>query len=153
VPSLRERRETYPLAEALLRRIASMRTSGEAADAVSGRTGGHAESIAFPGNVRELENMLERAFARCATGRPARPMTCSSAALRGRIQGTRRAESGEILLTGGRRSRRLPGRHRAAGAERGAGGHRWNRTETARALGISFRSLRYRMKKLELDDD
>ena len=30
--------------------------------------------------------------------------------------------------------------------------HRWNRTETARSLGISFRSLRYRMKKLALDD-
>ncbi|MDA8961813.1 helix-turn-helix domain-containing protein [Congregibacter sp.] len=30
--------------------------------------------------------------------------------------------------------------------------HRWNRTETARALGVSFRSLRYRMKKLALED-
>ncbi|MEM9760710.1 MAG: helix-turn-helix domain-containing protein, partial [Pseudomonadota bacterium] len=29
---------------------------------------------------------------------------------------------------------------------------RWNRTETARVLGVSFRSLRYRMKKLGLDD-
>jgi two-component system response regulator PilR (NtrC family) len=30
--------------------------------------------------------------------------------------------------------------------------NRWNRTETAQALGVSFRSLRYRMKKLALDD-
>ena len=28
---------------------------------------------------------------------------------------------------------------------------RWNKTETAKALGISFRALRYRLKKLELD--
>ena len=29
--------------------------------------------------------------------------------------------------------------------------HHWNRTEAAGALGISFRSLRYRLKKLGLD--
>jgi two-component system response regulator PilR (NtrC family) len=29
---------------------------------------------------------------------------------------------------------------------------RWNRTETAKSLGLSFRSLRYRLKKLGLDD-
>ena len=30
--------------------------------------------------------------------------------------------------------------------------HRWNRTAAAEALGVSFRSLRYRLKKLGLDD-
>lgn len=30
--------------------------------------------------------------------------------------------------------------------------HRWNRTSAAKALGISFRSLRYRLKKLGLED-
>ena len=30
--------------------------------------------------------------------------------------------------------------------------NRWNKTATARALGITFRSLRYRLKKLGLDD-
>ena len=30
--------------------------------------------------------------------------------------------------------------------------NRWNKTATAKALGISFRSLRYRLKKLGLDD-
>ncbi len=29
--------------------------------------------------------------------------------------------------------------------------HRWNRTATAKALGISMRSLRYRLKKLEIE--
>ena len=29
---------------------------------------------------------------------------------------------------------------------------RWNKTAAAKLLGISFRSLRYRLKKLELDD-
>ena len=30
--------------------------------------------------------------------------------------------------------------------------HRWNKTATAKALGLSFRSLRYRLKKLGIDD-
>ena len=30
--------------------------------------------------------------------------------------------------------------------------NRWNRTAAAKALGISFRSLRYRLKKLGLED-
>jgi two-component system response regulator PilR (NtrC family) len=30
--------------------------------------------------------------------------------------------------------------------------HRWNKTATAKSLGISFRSLRYRLKKLGLED-
>ena len=30
--------------------------------------------------------------------------------------------------------------------------NRWNKTEAAKQLGISFRSLRYRMKKLKLED-
>ena len=29
--------------------------------------------------------------------------------------------------------------------------HRWNRTATARSLGITFRALRYRLKKLGLE--
>jgi two-component system response regulator PilR (NtrC family) len=29
--------------------------------------------------------------------------------------------------------------------------NRWNKTETAKQLGLTFRSLRYRLKKLELD--
>ena len=29
---------------------------------------------------------------------------------------------------------------------------RWNKTATAKLLGISFRSLRYRLKKLDLED-
>ena len=30
---------------------------------------------------------------------------------------------------------------------------RWNRTAAAKKLGMSFRSLRYRLKKLGLDDE
>ncbi|HET8871361.1 MAG TPA: helix-turn-helix domain-containing protein, partial [Aquabacterium sp.] len=30
---------------------------------------------------------------------------------------------------------------------------RWNRTAAAKKLGMTFRSLRYRLKKMGLDDD
>ena len=30
--------------------------------------------------------------------------------------------------------------------------HRWNRTATAKSLGITLRSLRYRLKKLGIED-
>ena len=30
--------------------------------------------------------------------------------------------------------------------------YRWNKTAAAKALGVSFRSLRYRLKKLGLED-
>jgi DNA-binding NtrC family response regulator len=61
LPSLRERREDIPLlAEALLRRIpaaAGMRLSQAAMDCL------HAYD--FPGNIRELRNLLERAVLLC----------------------------------------------------------------------------------------
>ena len=31
--------------------------------------------------------------------------------------------------------------------------YRWNRTYTAKVLGMTFRSLRYRLKKLGIEDD
>jgi len=31
--------------------------------------------------------------------------------------------------------------------------HRWNRTAAAKALGMTFRQLRYRLQKLGLDRD
>jgi two-component system response regulator PilR (NtrC family) len=30
--------------------------------------------------------------------------------------------------------------------------HRWNRTAAAKSLGITLRSLRYRLKKLDIED-
>ena len=44
-----------------------------------------------------------------------------------------------------------------AGIERGIietalNEHRWNRTAAAKSLGITLRSLRYRLKKLDIED-
>ncbi|HMV62199.1 MAG TPA: sigma-54-dependent Fis family transcriptional regulator [Zoogloea sp.] len=61
LPALRERREDIPLlAEALLRRVAPDRRLGVAPDALDDLL-----AYDYPGNVRELRNILERASLLC----------------------------------------------------------------------------------------
>ncbi len=61
-PALRERREDLPeLARALMRRIC--KESGQAAPALSDRALAWLQTRELPGNVRELENLLQRALA------------------------------------------------------------------------------------------
>lgn len=152
VPSLRERADDIPvLAEALLQRIAAANQSDiPALDPAALKT---LTNYRFPGNVRELENVLERASALCDDGvittgdlqigsidRPAAPVADTSTG------------SGDSLAeVAGDLDAYLADIERRVLTE-ALEMHRWNRTETARSLGISFRSLRYRMKKLALDD-
>jgi two-component system response regulator PilR (NtrC family) len=61
-PALRERREDLPeLARALMRRIC--KESGQPAPVLSDRALAWLQTRALPGNVRELENLLQRALA------------------------------------------------------------------------------------------
>ncbi len=64
VPPLRERREDIPLlTDRVLKRLAG--DSGLTAASVSADALEKLKSYRFPGNVRELENMLERAYTLC----------------------------------------------------------------------------------------
>ncbi|MDP2251365.1 MAG: sigma-54 dependent transcriptional regulator [Hydrogenophaga sp.] len=66
-PALRERREDLPeLAQALLQRICA--ESGQAAPALSAAALTWVQSRELPGNVRELENLLQRALALSSGG-------------------------------------------------------------------------------------
>src|SRR5690348_4137122 len=68
VPPLRERAEDIPgLADAIVRRL-SRRLSAEP-PVISPEALDMLQSFPFPGNVRELENVLERALALCNEGR------------------------------------------------------------------------------------
>ncbi|MEM1404548.1 MAG: sigma-54 dependent transcriptional regulator [Pseudomonadota bacterium] len=152
VPSLRERVEDIPaLASALLTRIGdrnqidSPALTDAALEAMAAYT--------FPGNVRELENMLERACALCdgaaisaedlRIGSVARPAAT--------VVETPKSAGHGLEQVSGDLDGYLEDIERGILSE-ALEQHRWNRTETAQALGISFRSLRYRMKKLALDD-
>ena len=141
VPALRERPEDVPeLAEVVLRRLARRMRIPEptlADDALAAL-----ETYAFPGNVRELENILERAITLSTGGA---------------------VHLGDIQL------RPTPGVQPAVNA-RAAGGlgdqledlerdaiqkaleaARYNKTAAAKALGMTFRALRYRIKKLGIE--
>lgn len=154
VPALRERAADIPLlTAALLQRIAAANASD--APALSQDALAALASYRFPGNVRELENILERASALCDGGLISaddlqigsidRPSTPAPAAVSGAAPTDSLAEvAGDLDAYLADIERRVLTEALEA--------NRWNRTETARSLGISFRSLRYRMKKLALDD-
>ena len=158
VPPLRERRQDLTLlADAVLTRLATAQGRPQPqlhTDAI--------EALAhygFPGNVRELENILERAFAladddgiRAADLRlPEQrtvislPPTVSNAAANldpSRIDPRESATSAlpSFIEEIERKTIEL------ALAE-----NRFNKTRTAAQLGITFRALRYKLKKLGID--
>jgi two-component system response regulator PilR (NtrC family) len=141
MPSLREMREDIPLmAEAILRRHCGTddppRLTEEARAALA--------RYDFPGNVRELENILERALA-LATGDEigAHDLQLAPA-----------SEPQEPIDLGGA----LPLQERLDAIERKAilealDQTRYNRTAAAKVLGITFRALRYRMERLGIKDE
>jgi two-component system response regulator PilR (NtrC family) len=148
VPSLRERRADIPmLADAILKRIAAANGTGVASlspDAVEALS-----DYSFPGNVRELENILERA---CALSDGLR-IDRSDLQINAPPRAPRMREAGTSLLTevSGDLDAYLADIERNVLTE-ALEAHRWNRTEAAQSLGIGFRSLRYRLKKLGIDD-
>ncbi len=98
----------------------------------------------FPGNVRELENILERATALCDDN----VIVLEDLGL------AEAPRSGVAPLEEGLPAQGLE--NYLAEVERQAivqalETTRWNRTAAAKALNISFRALRYRMEKLGLD--
>ncbi|MAR89489.1 MAG: sigma-54 dependent transcriptional regulator [Pseudomonadota bacterium] len=113
------------------------------------------QKYAFPGNVRELENILERAVTLCddevitpehlqlpTDGNPVpKPATSGQQDLP--IPDFMEGDSLEEYLTDIEKQAILKALDET----------RWNRTAAAKKLGMSFRSLRYRLKKLGLDTD
>ncbi|WP_019572046.1 sigma-54 dependent transcriptional regulator [Thioalkalivibrio sp. ALMg3] len=152
VPPLRERRgDIERLATRILQRIGEQWQTGDlelAPDALAALQG-----HGFPGNVRELENILERAATLCEGpliragnidlpanglgtepnpgaqyGEPENGLDGAESALDDQLAAQeRQAIATALQQTGG------------------------NRTAAARLLGLSFRQLRYRLKKLGID--
>jgi len=142
VPSLRERPEDVPeLAEAVLNRLGrrmKMTPPTLGKDALVAL-----QSYFFPGNVRELENILERAITLNTNGEVSaddiqlRPtpganapaaLSRQTAPLGDHLEDIER----DAILEALERSKH-------------------NKTAAAKALGMSFRALRYRIKKLGIE--
>ncbi|WOX06682.1 sigma-54-dependent transcriptional regulator [Microbulbifer pacificus] len=170
IPPLRERREDIPLlTRNVLRRISS-ESRGAAAkasqDAVLAL-----QTYSFPGNLRELENILERAvtlgesstlYARDLVIPAASPIPCNT--------GTRQNDLSPLIppsVSTGTLLAAYPGQFSSSdfetlddflqsiereAIESALGETGGNKTAAAEKLGISFRSLRYRLKKLNMEE-
>jgi len=139
MPPLRERQEDVaPLVEALLARI-----GGSQAPRIDPQAMQALSNYGFPGNVRELENILERASALCVdhvvqtNDLHLSPETASPPGNTGLAGETlddyiNRIEKQAILDALAKTS--------------------FNRTAAARLLGVTFRSLRYRIERLGIEE-
>jgi two-component system response regulator PilR (NtrC family) len=143
VPPLRERRDDIePLVGHVLKRLAA--DSGQPAAKLHPLALDALKSYRFPGNVRELENVLERAYTLCEN----KQIEASDLRL---AEGNCTADNGvadltqidnlEDYLENVERKLILQALEET----------RWNRTAAAQRLNLSFRSMRYRLKKLGLD--
>ena len=143
MPPLRQCREDIPLvARAILERLAAQEGTPPARlteDALE-----ELQRYDFPGNIRELENILERALALTASeeigaedlrlsapaGAPAEATQAGAEALPDYLDSIERKAILEALGKTG-----------------------FNRTAAAKLLGITFRQLRYRMQRLGIKED
>lgn len=143
VPCLRERREDIPLlASSVLARLAQ--GSGLPAAQLTPAALETLKGYRFPGNVRELENMLERAYTLCEDDRiEASDLRLSETAssMETGEPSLAQIDNLEDYLESVERKLILQALEET----------RWNRTAAAQRLNMSFRSMRYRLKKLGLD--
>ncbi|MEO5677239.1 MAG: sigma-54 dependent transcriptional regulator [Usitatibacter sp.] len=146
MPSLREIPEDIPLMVGeVVERLA--RQNGTPTPTISEEAMLQLRRYDFPGNVRELENILERAMALCSDNQ----VTATDLYLTQGVSKDRPAS-----LDGALGTRGLPLHEFLDQVERDAimkalETTRFNKTAAAKLLGVTFRSLRYRLDRLGID--
>lgn len=140
MPSLRDRTEDIPkLANLLCTRLAE--TLGIKAPALSQESQDALRHYAFPGNVRELENTLERALTLC-NGSEITPEDLHLPEV------SKEEAETAVLLDGEESLDDYLERIERVAIENALAKTSQNKTAAAKLLGISFRALRYKLEKL-----
>jgi two-component system response regulator PilR (NtrC family) len=136
VPALRDRGDdVIQLTEHILRKLgATAKLDAGARRALL--------NYPFPGNVRELENVLERAVTLCTSG------TISESDLN--LRQGQATEGGPAEFTATDLGNQVEDIQRQAIMD-ALEKTRFNKTAAAKLLGLSFRQLRYRIKKLGIE--
>ncbi len=139
VPSLKERREDIPLLAGHFLNKISQQMQLEA-PTLSDTALSSLQRYSFPGNVRELENILERALTLCENNQiePEDLQLPSETETQATTQTEKPLDS------------YLDEQQKDA-IQKALEQSKYNKTAAAKLLGISFRQLRYRLKKLGLD--
>lgn len=163
IPALRDHADDIPvLADGALARLAAEyggdhpRISDSAMEAL--------KYYEFPGNIRELENVLERAFTLCennviepddlqlnnSASRTVTDTPDEDTAVAAPVAPPQVSEQPASLPAGQDLESYLEDVERRIISQT-LEETRWNKTAAAKALGITFRALRYKLKKLELE--
>ncbi|PSJ16672.1 sigma-54-dependent transcriptional regulator [Nitrosomonas supralitoralis] len=157
MPALREMREDIPLiAEAILEK--HCQETKRPACRIKKDTMAMLKNYDFPGNVRELENILERTLALCSDVEIGiEDLQLPNQAFEITTKDTAEVTQTSVNKLQIRADHNLPLQDFLDTLEKDSiikalNESRYNRTKAAKTLGITVRSLRYRMERLGLND-
>lgn len=150
VPPLRQRQQDIPmLAEHILQRIAD--NNDVTSPTLSAEALAALKSYPFPGNVRELENILERVLTWVDGDTiAAADLMLPDVTTKSETGGTLTESMKSGLVVENDLESQLEDQERQL-IRKALESTRWNKTAAAKKLGITFRALRYKLKKLNLE--
>ncbi len=148
IPSLRERKEDIPLfVEQLLDSLA--KKMGMALPEIEKDAMEALQDYSFPGNVRELENILERAIA-LSDDKIINKDDLQLKYVKNDVDTAENTETTTDSKTPAVNPMDLAGQERKS-IMQALEQTRWNKTAAAKLLGLSLRQLRYRLQKLDIE--